>query len=93
MAIGLTLIIGGGIETRFGIWTLEEHGFIMLCPVYAGALFCSYLVYRIDKEARSGEIYAKEKLAYHRDMDQHLELKRVYYESEAARVAGDNGDE
>ena len=89
--IGMTLIIGG-IPTRLGPLTIEEHGLIMLGPLYAASIFCSYIVYSIDKEARSGEIYAKEKLAYHRDMDQYLELKRVYYESEAARVSGNNGD-
>ena len=93
IAIGLTLIIGGGIDAGYGTWTVEEQGMIMLAPLYAAAFFCSLIVYRIDKEARSGEIYAKEKLAYHRDMDQFLELKRVYYEGEAARVAGNNDDE
>ncbi|MDP6379417.1 MAG: hypothetical protein QF885_07190, partial [Candidatus Thalassarchaeaceae archaeon] len=67
-------------------------GLIMLVPLYALAFVGSYIVYSIDKEARSGEIYAKEKLAYYRDMDQYLELRRVYYESEAARVAGNNGN-
>ena len=71
---------------------MDEHN-LLLIVLYAVSFFCSLIVYRIDKEARSGEIYAKVKLAYHRDMDQYLELKRVYYEREAARVAGNNGDE
>ena len=71
---------------------MEEHSLVLL-PLYAGAFFCSLIVYRLDKEARAGEIYAKVKLAYHRDMDQYLELKRVYYENEAAKVAGNNGDD
>jgi hypothetical protein len=92
-AIGLTLIIGAEIPTSYlGSLTLEEHGLIMLVPLYALAFVGSYIVYSIDKEARSGEIHAKEKLAYHRDMDQYLELRRVYFESEAARVSGNNGN-
>ena len=93
VAIGLTLIIGGGIETRYGLWTVEEHAFMMLFPVYAAAFCCSFIVYRCDKEARSGEIYAKEKLAYHRDMDQYLDLKKVYYENAALKVSSENGND
>ena len=70
---------------------MEEHR-LVLVPLSLAAFLCSFIVYRIDKEARSGEIYAKEKLAYHRDMDQYLELKRVYYESAAAKVVGDNDE-
>jgi hypothetical protein len=93
VAIGLTLIIGGGIETRYGLWTVEEHAFMMLFPVYAASFCCSFIVYRCDKEARSGEIYAKEKLAYHRDMDQYLDLKKVYYENAALKVSSENGND
>jgi hypothetical protein len=90
--IGVSLILIGTIPTRVGTFSMEEHS-LMLLPLYAASFFCSYVVYRLDKEARSGEIYTKEKLAYQRDMDQYLELKRVYYEREAARVASNNGDE
>ena len=88
----VTALLVGNIPTRYGTFNLEEHQLI-LYVVLSISLFSSYIVYRIDKEARSGEIYAKEKLAYHRDMDQYLELKRVYYETEAARVAGKDADE
>ena len=90
--IGVSLILIGTIPTRVGTFSMEEHS-LMLLPLYAASFFCSFIVYRLDKEARSGEIYTKEKLAYQRDMDQYLELKRVYYEREAARVSGNNGDE
>jgi hypothetical protein len=91
IAIIVSALLILNISTRYGTWTMDEHSLILV-PLYFLAIFCSYIVYRIDREARSGEIYAKEKLAYHRDMDQYLELKRVYYESEAARVASENGN-
>jgi len=92
ITICMTILLSGEIPTRYGVFTIEENSVWMLGPLYALSLFSSLIVYRIDKEARSGEIYAKEKLAYHRDMDQYLELKRVYYENAAARVAGENGN-
>jgi len=92
ISIGVSALLIGTIPTRHGTWTMEEQSHILII-LYAASFFCSLIVYRIDKEARSGEIYAKEKLAYHRDMDQYLELKRVYYESAAAKVAGNNGDD
>ena len=91
IAIIVTALLVGNIPTRYGTFTMDEHQLVLII-LYAISLVSSYIVYRIDKEARSGEIYAKVKLAYHRDMDQYLELKRVYYENEAARIAGDNGN-
>nr|AIF11873.1 hypothetical protein [uncultured marine group II/III euryarchaeote KM3_53_G07] len=85
------LILGIHSDTFNVTFSMDEHN-LLLIVLYAFSFFCSYIVYRIDKEARSGEIYAKVKLAYHRDMDQYLELKRVYYENEAARIAGENGN-
>ena len=95
ITICMTALIALGIHNdtfnvTFSLY--ENHHRFLLVVLYTFSLFCSIIVYRIDKDARSGDIPAKEKLAYHRDMDQYLELKRVYYESAAARVAGDNGN-
>ena len=92
IAVIVTALLIGNIPTRYGTFTMDQHQLVLII-LYAVPMVSSYILYRIDKEARFGEIYAKEKLAYHRDMDQYLELKRVYYESEAARVSGDNDDE
>ena len=51
-------------------------------------------VVRFDREARDGAEYAKEKLAYHRDMDQFLDLKKAYYEMKAEELgASSSSDE
>ena len=50
------------------------------------SILCSYIVYRYDSESRAGDVYAKEKLAYHRDMDQYLEFKKGYYEKAAENL-------
>jgi len=96
ITICMTALIALGIHSdtfnvTFSLY--ENHHRFLLVVLYAFSLFCSIIVYRIDKEARSGDVPAKEKLAYHRDMDQYLELKRVYYESAAAKASGKNGDE
>jgi hypothetical protein len=92
IAIIVATLLIGNIPTRYGTFTMDEHQ-LVLTILFAIPLVSSFILYRIDKEARFGEIYAKEKLAYHRDMDQYLELKRVYYESEAAKVTGNNGND
>jgi len=59
------------------------------------SILCSYIVYRYDSESRAGDVYAKEKLAYHRDMDQYLEFKKGYYEKAAEKLdasASSDGD-
>jgi len=96
IAICMTALMAIGVHNdtfnvTFSLY--ENHHRFLLVVLYTFSLFCSIIVYRIDKEARSGDIPAKEKLAYHRDMDQYLELKRVYYESAAAKASGNNGDE
>ena len=60
IAIGMSALLILNIPTRYGSWTMEEHS-LVLVPFYFAASLCSFVVFRIDKEARSGEIYAKEK--------------------------------
>jgi len=47
---------------------------------------CTYAVYKYDREAREGPIYAKSKAAYHEQMDQYLGLKNAYYELQAKKL-------
>ena len=55
----------------------------LLLPLYVLCGICTMAVVRFDREARDGAEYAKEKLAYHRDMDQYLDLKKAYYDKAA----------
>jgi hypothetical protein len=71
-------------STRYGAISVNStEGTVLLGLFFFLSALCSYIVYRYDSESRAGDVYAKEKLAYHRDMDQYLDLKKVYYEKKA----------
>ncbi len=65
------------------IWSANQQGLMLLLPLYIFSFVCTYACYRLDQEAREGDVYAKQKAAYHRDMDQYLNLKKAYYEKAA----------
>ena len=86
--IGMHIVMALGIHIESINYTgdMDSHGLILLLPLYLLCFVPTIAVIRFDREARAGEVYAKEKLAYHRDMDQYLELKKVYYEKSAERI-------
>ena len=85
LTIGTHFVMALGIHIEWINYTgdLDSDGKTLLLPLY---LFCCILtmaVIKFDREARDGDVYAKEMLAYHADMDQYLDLKKVYYEKAA----------
>jgi hypothetical protein len=81
-----TLVVGEVHVSNFGIdkiWSANQQGLMLLLPLYIFSFVCTYACYRLDQEAREGDVYAKQKAAYHRDMDQYLDLKKAYYEKAA----------
>ncbi len=81
-----TLVVGEVHVSSFGIdkiWSANQQGLMLLLPLYIFSFVCTYACYRLDQEAREGDVYAKQKAAYHRDMDQYLDLKKAYYEKAA----------
>ena len=80
------------IPTRYGTWSIENEGILVLPILYALSLASSYIVFRYDREARDGPIYAKEKVAYQEQMDQFLGIKKAYYDRQAARLAGNSSE-
>ena len=95
--IGMHIVMALGITVEWVSYTgdLDSHGITLLVPLYILCGICTIAVVRFDKEARAGEVYAKEKLAYHRDMDQYLDLKKAYYEKKAEELGAlsSNDDE
>jgi len=97
--IGMHVVMALGITVEWVSYTgdLDSHGITLLVPLYILCGICTLAVVRFDKEAqaRAGEVYAKEKLAYHRDMDQYLDLKKAYYEKKAEELGAlsSNDDE
>jgi hypothetical protein len=86
--IGMHIVMALGITVERFSYTgdLDSHGMTLLVPLYFLCGICTYAVIKFDKEARAGAVYAKEKLAYHRDMDQYLDLKKAYYVKKAEEL-------
>jgi hypothetical protein len=80
------------IPTRAGTWSIEENGVTLLAPLYVLSIIASIAVIRHDREARGGPLYAKEKEAYHKFMDQFLSLKEAYYERQAKKLQKDDSE-
>ena len=93
--IGMHVVMALGITVeRFGYTgDLDSHGMTLLVPLYFLCGICTFAVIKFDKEARAGAVYAKEKLAYHRDMDQYLDLKKGYYEKAADNLEGTSSND
>jgi hypothetical protein len=86
--IGMHVVMALGITVERFSYTgdLDSHGMTLLVPLYFLCGICTYAVIKFDKEARAGAVYAKEKLAYHHDMDQYLDLKKAYYVKKAEEL-------
>ena len=89
LTIGAHIIVAAEVSTQYGTWTMEADGLKLLTPLYLFSIICTYLFMKLDRDAREGEIYAKEKAAYHADMDQYLALKKSYYERKSAETSID----
>ena len=90
-AIGLHVIMALEIriESVNYVGDIGAHGPTLLVPLYLLCAWLTYTVVKLDRDARSGPIYAKEKLVYHETMDQYLEMYKAAY-SKAAENAGIN---
>jgi len=93
LTVGTHFLLALEIPTRYGTWTMEANALTLLAPLYALSLLSAWVVVRSDREARGGPLYAKEKEAYQKFMDQFLSLKEAYYERQAKRLDMENADE
>ncbi|MDC3291285.1 SAP domain-containing protein [Euryarchaeota archaeon] len=73
-----------GLPADFNSGSITGQAFLAL--LFFMATVCTYAVYKYDREAREGPIYAKSKAAYHEQMDQYLGLKNAYYELQAKKL-------
>jgi hypothetical protein len=89
MIVGAVSIPGSDLS-----FSADDQGLIMMMFLWIPTLGSTIACYNLDKGAREGDVYAKEKAAYHRDMDQYLKLKEAYYRRHASKVSvGDETDE
>jgi len=64
-----------------------------LAILFAISVASTYIVYRYDRDARDGPLYAREKAAYQEMMDEYLDAKRAeirtkrrYYEIQESKL-------
>ena len=89
IAIAGSIIIVGEISIFDRTFAADDQGLIMMMFLWIPTLGCTIACYNLDKDAREGDVYPKEKAAYHRDMDQYLKLKEAYYRRHASKVSLD----
>ena len=96
ICISVHIIVVAGIRIQsFGMdntWSANQQGLLIVLPVYLFSSVCTYCCYKLDQAAREGDIYAKEKAAYHADMDQWLKVKEAYYKRLAREVEIDSDE-
>jgi hypothetical protein len=83
------MALGIRIESVNYVGDIGADGLTLLVPLYLLCAWLTYTVVKLDMDARSGPVYAKEKLVYHETMDQYLEMYKAAY-SKAAENAGIN---
>jgi hypothetical protein len=64
----------------------NTSGKIVLAILFSISCLSTIGVYRGDRDARDGPLYAKSLAAYHEDMDNYIAMNNVYYELNAKKL-------
>lgn len=75
----LSVVVGSGVETRYGAFNMEENYLMLLGPLVI-TIFFFVLLYKMDANARDGSLYAAEKQSYLDEMEKYLEARTAYLE-------------
>ena len=75
----LSVVVGSGVETRYGAFNMEENYLMLLGPL-AITIFFFVLLYKMDANARDGSLYGAEKQSYLDEMEKYLEARTAYLE-------------
>ena len=75
----LSVVVGSGVETRYGAFNMEENYLMLLGPLTI-TIFFFILLYKMDANARDDSLYAAEKQSYLDEMEKYLEARTAYLE-------------
>ena len=75
----LSVVVGSGVETRYGAFNMEENYLMLLGPLTI-TIFFFILLYKMDANARDGSLYGAEKQSYLDEMEKYLEARTAYLE-------------
>jgi hypothetical protein len=87
LTLAMAVIVIGEITVQGYTYHPDQQGLLLLLLPLIVTLGCTVACFNLDREAREGDVYAKEKAAYHRDMDQYLLLKEAYYKRHVSKIS------
>jgi hypothetical protein len=64
----------------------NASGKMVLAILYSISCLSTFGVYRYDRDARDGPLYAKSIAAYHENMDHYIGMEKAYYELQARKI-------
>ncbi|MDC0851584.1 hypothetical protein OAQ40_00815 [Euryarchaeota archaeon] len=75
----ISIILGSGVEVYGDTYNMNENYLMLLGPLFL-TLFFFGILFKMDKNARDGSLYAAEKQSYLEEMDKYLKARTSYLE-------------
>ena len=75
----ISIILGSGVEVYGNSYNMEENYLMLLGPLFL-TLFFFGILFKMDKNARDGSLYAAEKQSYLEEMEKYLKARTAYLE-------------
>jgi len=75
----ISLILGSGVEVYGNSYNMDENYLMLLGPLFL-TLFFFGILFKMDKNARDGSLYAAEKQSYLEEMEKYLKARTAYLE-------------
>jgi len=75
----ISIILGSGVEVYGNSYNMDENYLMLLGPLFL-TLFFFGILFKMDKNARDGSLYAAEKQSYLEEMEKYLKARTAYLE-------------
>ena len=75
----ISIILGSGVEVYGNSYNMEENYLMLFGPLFL-TLFFFGILFKMDKNARDGSLYAAEKQSYLEEMEKYLKARTAYLE-------------
>ena len=75
----ISIILGSGVEMYGNSYNMDENYLMLMGPLFL-TLFFFGILFKMDKNARDGSLYAAEKQSYLEEMDKYLKARTAYLE-------------
>ena len=75
----ISIILGSGVEVYGNSYNMDENYLMLIGPLLL-TLFFFGILFKMDKNARDGSLYAAEKQSYLEEMEKYLKARTAYLE-------------